>query len=117
MAESSPKVWEDIPPDGQDFVKKYVEAYPERAMVKLQKDQKIKTEWNGKWWLSTVLQVDASLAQMYFHADHRTEWIYRGSSRLGPLYLELYKANARIQGHHAARNTQKIVGLRDVRIY
>lgn len=33
--------------------------------------------------------MDASLVKMYFHADKRTEWIYRGSTRLAPLYSEL----------------------------
>lgn len=64
-------------------------------MVKLQPDQMVKTEWKGKWWLAKVVQVDASLVQMHFNADNRTEWIYRGSTRLGPLYIEVLKANAR----------------------
>ncbi|KOC60821.1 Histone-lysine N-methyltransferase eggless [Habropoda laboriosa] len=105
VAESSPKVWEDIPNESRDFVKKYIETYPERPMVKLQTGQVVKTEWNGKWWIARVVQVDASLVQMHFDADGRTEWIYRGSARLGPLYLELLKANARQQGHHASVNT------------
>ncbi|XP_031841422.1 SET domain bifurcated histone lysine methyltransferase eggless isoform X2 [Nomia melanderi] len=105
VAESSSKVWEDIPNESREFVKKYIETYPERPMVKLQTGQVVKTEWNGKWWIARVVQVDASLVQMHFDADGRTEWIYRGSARLGPLYLELLKANARQQGHHASVNT------------
>lgn len=66
-------------------------------MVKLQPGQMVKTEWNGKWWLARVLQVDASLAQMHFDADRRSEWIYRGSTRLAPLFLEMRKANTRQQ--------------------
>lgn len=66
-------------------------------MVKLQPGQMVKTEWKGKWWLAKVIQVDASLVQMHFNADKRTEWIYRGSTRLGPLFLEVLKANARQQ--------------------
>ncbi|XP_076233694.1 SET domain bifurcated histone lysine methyltransferase eggless [Calliopsis andreniformis] len=105
VAEACNKVWEDIPNESRDFVKKYIESYPERPMVKLQTGQIVKTEWNGKWWIARVVQVDASLVQMHFDADGRTEWIYRGSARLGPLYLELLKANARQQGHHASVNT------------
>lgn len=78
-------------------MKKYLESYPERPMVKLQTGQVVKTEWKGKWWLARVVQVDASLVQMYFDADKRTEWIYRGSTRLGPLFLEILKANTRQQ--------------------
>ncbi|KAL2725053.1 histone-lysine N-methyltransferase eggless-like [Vespula squamosa] len=105
VSESSPRVWEDVATESRDFVRKYMETYPERPMVKLQNGQIVKTEWNGKWWVARVKKVDASLVQMHFDADQRTEWIYRGSARLGPLYLELLKANARQQGHHASLNT------------
>ncbi|XP_015115678.1 histone-lysine N-methyltransferase eggless [Diachasma alloeum] len=104
VSESSQRVWEDIPIESRDFVKKYIEGYPERPMVKLQPGQVVKTEWNGKWWVARVAQVDASLVQMSFDADNRTEWIYRGSTRLGPLYVELLKATARQQGHHMTVN-------------
>ncbi|KAK2580401.1 hypothetical protein KPH14_006152 [Odynerus spinipes] len=105
VADSSPRVWEDVASESRDFVRKYMETYPERPMVKLQKGQVVKTEWNGKWWIARVIQVDGSLVQMHFDADGRTEWIYRGSARLGPLYLELLKANARQHGHHTSLNT------------
>ncbi|XP_017890661.1 histone-lysine N-methyltransferase eggless [Ceratina calcarata] len=105
VAESASKVWEDIPTESREFVKKYIEMYPERPMVKLQRGQVVRTEWNGKWWIARVVQVDASLVQMHFDADGRTEWIYRGSARLGPLYVELLKANARQHGHHASVGT------------
>ncbi|XP_043284861.1 histone-lysine N-methyltransferase eggless [Venturia canescens] len=105
VCENSPRVWEDIPAESRDFVKKYLETYPERPMVKLLPGQVVKTEWNGKWWIARVIQVDGSLVQMHFDADDRTEWIYRGSARLGPLYLELLKANARQHGHHVSSNT------------
>ncbi len=36
-------------------------------------------------------EVDASLVKMYFDADQRVEWIYRGSTRLEPLYTELVR--------------------------
>lgn len=102
--ESSLRVWEDVPSESREFVKKYLESYPERPMVKLQRGQMVKTEWKGKWWLAKVIQVDGSLVQMHFEADGRTEWIYRGSTRLGPLFLELLKANAR-QQLQQSRNT------------
>ena len=60
-------------------------------MVRLQKGQVVKTEWNGKWWIARVQEVDASLVKMYFDSDRRTEWIYRGSTRLEPLYTELVR--------------------------
>ncbi|RUS84016.1 hypothetical protein EGW08_008238, partial [Elysia chlorotica] len=40
-------------------------------------------------WTSKVVETDASLVKMYFQADKRTEWIYRGSTRLEPLFKAL----------------------------
>lgn len=67
-------------------------AYPERPMVRLHKGQHFKTEWNGKWLASRVAKVDASLVEVEFLGDGRREWIYRGSTRLAPLYMELKAA-------------------------
>ncbi|KAI5636816.1 SET domain-containing protein [Phthorimaea operculella] len=92
VCEFSNLVWEEVHPFSREFVKEYLIAYPERPMVRLHTGQSLKTEWNGKWWLSRVIQVDASLVQVYFEQDKRTEWIYRGSTRLAPLYLELQAA-------------------------
>ncbi|KAL4224511.1 hypothetical protein ACF0H5_015212 [Mactra antiquata] len=97
----SKNVWEDIHPDSKDFIRDYLAQYPERPMVRLYKGQTVKTEWNGKWWTAKVQEVDASLALMYFPADARSEWIYRGSTRLEPLYTALANAEAN-------RNTGKV---------
>jgi hypothetical protein len=40
-------------------------------------------------WTARVDETDASLVKMYFDADQRVEWIYRGSTRLEPLFTEL----------------------------
>ncbi|XP_074660215.1 histone-lysine N-methyltransferase SETDB1-like isoform X2 [Tubulanus polymorphus] len=90
----SENVWEDIHPDSQEFIKSYLLSYPERPMVRLQVGQYIKTEWNGEWWKARVQELDASLVKMFFDADQRIEWIYRGSTRLEPLYTELANAEA-----------------------
>lgn len=104
VVESSGNVWDDIHKDSRLFIKKYLEAYPERPMVKLQPGQVVKTEWSGKWWTASVVKVDGSLVQMYFESDCRTEWIYRGSTRLGPLFLEMQAAtNRQEKGQHIRR--------------
>ncbi|GBP42982.1 Histone-lysine N-methyltransferase eggless [Eumeta japonica] len=95
VCESSARVWEDVHPDSREFMRKYLLAYPERPMVRLHAGQSLKTEWNGKWWISRVVSVDASLVHVYFEADNRSEWIYRGSTRLAPLFLELQAAERR----------------------
>jgi hypothetical protein len=47
VCESSRNVWDDIHPDSREFIRNYLEQYPERPMVKLQQGQIVKTEWNG----------------------------------------------------------------------
>lgn len=42
--------------------------------------------------------MDASLVKVHFDADKRTEWIYRGSTRLGPMFQELAAAKERQSG-------------------
>ena len=49
VCESSRHVWEDIHPDSREFIRKYLDQYPERPMVKLQQGQIVKTEWNGNF--------------------------------------------------------------------
>lgn len=46
----------------------------------------IKTEWEGTWWKSRVEEVDGSLVRILFLDDKRCEWIYRGSTRLEPMF-------------------------------
>ncbi|XP_014674200.1 PREDICTED: histone-lysine N-methyltransferase SETDB1-like [Priapulus caudatus] len=95
---TSRNVWDDVYVDSRDFIRDYLQQYPERPMVRLTKGQSIKVEWNASWWSAKVIEVNASLVKMYFEADKRTEWIYRGSTRLEPLYRELMNANRTQQG-------------------
>lgn len=52
------------------------------------KNQRIITEFKGKWQAAKVLEVDASLVRVYFQDAKKTEWIYRGSTRLAPLFKQ-----------------------------
>ncbi|XP_073965204.1 uncharacterized protein [Choristoneura fumiferana] len=92
VCECAPLVWDEVHPFSRQFVREYLCSYPERPMVRVHAGQSIRTEYNGKWWDSKVLQVDASLVQVHFDKENRTEWIYRGSTRLAPLYWELQAA-------------------------
>lgn len=87
ICDVSDVVWEDIPIDSRGYIQEYLSEYPERPMVKLSKGQVVRTERNGKWWPAKVLEVDGSLVLMYFENDARKEWIYRGSRRLGKLFI------------------------------
>ncbi|XP_054035554.1 histone-lysine N-methyltransferase SETDB1 [Dryobates pubescens] len=95
------KAWEDIEDVScRDFIEEYITAYPNRPMVLLKAGQLIKTEWEGTWWKSRVEEVDGSLVKILFMVgelppppaasplqdDKRCEWIYRGSTRLEPMF-------------------------------
>ncbi|XP_026140399.1 histone-lysine N-methyltransferase SETDB1-B isoform X2 [Carassius auratus] len=90
------KTWEDIEDAScRDFIEEYVTSYPNRPMVLLKPGQIIKTEWEGTWWKSRVEEVDGSLVKMLFMDDKRSEWIYRGSTRLEPMFnLKMNTANS-----------------------
>ncbi|XP_050678224.1 histone-lysine N-methyltransferase eggless isoform X2 [Leptidea sinapis] len=93
VCQCSSLVWEEMHQLSREFVKQYLMAYPERPMVRLHAGQVLETEWDGKWWTSRVVKVDASLVQIRFANDKgRLEWIYRGSTRLAPLFRELQAA-------------------------
>ncbi|XP_049838962.1 uncharacterized protein LOC126284229 isoform X1 [Schistocerca gregaria] len=87
VVESSQNVWEDVHIEIREFVQNYLEKYPEKALLKVQEGQDVRTEWNRRWYNAKVLEVDASLAQMSFppYGKH-VEWIYRGSARFYPLF-------------------------------
>ncbi|XP_075897044.1 histone-lysine N-methyltransferase SETDB1-B [Nelusetta ayraudi] len=89
------RTWEDIEDIScRDFIEEYITAYPSRPMVLLKVGQIIKTEWEGTWWRSRVEEVDGSLVRILFLDDKRSEWIYRGSTRLEPMFnLKLTTAN------------------------
>lgn len=93
----SPNVWEDIYPDAAEFIKSYLEQYKtQRPMVQVKRGQRMITEFNSEWTHARVHDIDGSLVHMYFENAKRSEWIYRGSTRLGPLFKD-----RQIQKHSA----------------
>jgi len=48
VCESSDQVWADVHQDSQEFIKTYIQKYPERPMVRLSKGTVLSTEWSGK---------------------------------------------------------------------
>ncbi|XP_045489850.1 histone-lysine N-methyltransferase eggless [Pieris rapae] len=85
VCEYSTQVWEEVHPFSRLFVKA---------------NETIKTEWKDKWWPSKVVKVDASLVLVQFlmgESKARLEWIYRGSTRLEPLYREIQAAGRQRQ--------------------
>ena len=47
VVEASACPWDDVSSDSREFIKEYLQMYPERPMVRLQKHNFVKTEWNG----------------------------------------------------------------------
>ncbi|CAI6365247.1 unnamed protein product [Macrosiphum euphorbiae] len=80
----SPSVNDDVPENIQEFVKEYLQKYPERRMVKFNKIQVVRTELHNLWCLARVKNLDASSVQLKFIdiVGEHTEWMYRGSNRL-----------------------------------
>ncbi|XP_073245234.1 histone-lysine N-methyltransferase SETDB1-like isoform X3 [Porites lutea] len=83
------KAWDDVAEHSKEFIQEYLEEFPNRPMVKLKVSQWVKTEWRGQWLKAKVMQLDCSLVKMLFQIDNRSEWLYRGSTRLEPLYSAL----------------------------
>ncbi|XP_043220666.1 histone-lysine N-methyltransferase eggless-like isoform X1 [Amphibalanus amphitrite] len=102
---------DDVHPECRQFVAKYLAQFPERPMVKLQPGQLVKTEYNGKWLPARVSEVDASLVLMVFESERHSEWIYRGSTRLAPMYAELVPVQPRKLGTGARRNIINTINL------
>lgn len=57
----------------------------------------------GNWLRGQVMEVDGSLANIFFPTRERQEWIYRGSSRLRLLFNEFQAAKYRKQTGHRGR--------------
>ncbi|KAK8766690.1 hypothetical protein V5799_006530 [Amblyomma americanum] len=111
MCGASKNVWEDMFQDIRGFVRDYLEKYPEQPMLWLRKGQVVKTEWMGDWCMARVVTVDSSMVKMLFEVDKHTEWIYRGSTRLSPLYslLKLSVKNKATTGDLTYGKEQMIV--------
>ncbi|XP_048881567.1 histone-lysine N-methyltransferase SETDB1-B-like [Brienomyrus brachyistius] len=108
------KTWEDIEDAScRDFIEEYITAYPNRPMVLLKAGQVIKTEWEGTWWKSRVEEVDGSLVKILFLDDKRSEWIYRGSTRLEPMFnLKVNCANTQEKRQGGQQRTRPNMAIR-----
>ncbi|CAL8106758.1 unnamed protein product [Calicophoron daubneyi] len=102
ICSQSKENWKQASEGSQDFIKRYLAQYPQRPMVRLKPGQLIETELDGDWIKATVVKVDASLALLHFSSSH-SEWIYRGSTRLEPLYSETHPDSNRMRGSRNQR--------------
>ncbi|XP_050520332.1 histone-lysine N-methyltransferase eggless-like [Daktulosphaira vitifoliae] len=104
VCRQSEDVSNDVHENIKEFIKIYLDKYPNRAMVKFNKKQRVRTELDNKWWLAKVIDLDASLVKLKFldlNYKHE-EWMYRGSNRLAPIHSQIgrnkhrYKALANV---------------------
>ena len=58
-----------------------------------------------------MAEVDASLVKMIFESEKHCEWIYRGSTRLAPMYAELVPVQPRKLGTGARRNIMNAMNV------
>ncbi|KAJ8024057.1 Histone-lysine N-methyltransferase SETDB1 [Holothuria leucospilota] len=84
--QNSKNVWDDVEELMSEFVKDYLEQYPFRPLVRVVSGSEVKTEFQGKWLRARVVEVDSSLVLMQYTNDLQKEWLYRGSTRLEPVY-------------------------------
>ena len=82
-------VWNDVPPSHQVFLNRYLTKYPENPMSRFAVGDKEKVEYEGKWWSTSIKDVDCSLVLVTYDKDGSSEWIFRGSERLGSIYSAL----------------------------
>lgn len=50
------------------------------------------------WVNARVVEIDCSLVHLVFLHDKHSEWLYRGSTRLYPMYIGLHRKGARTRG-------------------
>ncbi|RWS29762.1 histone-lysine N-methyltransferase: setb1-like protein [Leptotrombidium deliense] len=91
LIHADPKPWDEIEDvDYKNFIKRYCEEYPEKKMLRFQKGQKVKVRRKEKWTTHCIVEeVDCSLVKVYYEKSNETEWLYRGSIRLYPIYSQV----------------------------
>jgi len=94
---SSSEIWKDVDLNSREFIKSYLEKYPERQMVKLTNQHSVRAEHQCQWQTAKVLEVDSSLVKLYFNDFKHSEWIYRGSSRLFNIFEKQSKSEKGIR--------------------
>jgi len=113
IAQSKAKPWTDFDDSTCGFIKNYLTNYPERLMVKINSNEKIKVKIDQFWTVCRVLKVDLSIMKVSSVAGGKySEWIYRGSHRLWPIYHELFHQVKETSSHNKKRAVRKIIDSR-----
>ncbi|CAG7837328.1 unnamed protein product [Allacma fusca] len=86
------KIWSDVHPDNQKFVRHYVNAYPQNSLAKIRLSAITTVEWNGMWWTARVKEMDCSMVKLQIIANHIVVKVWKGSPRL----LSIFKENSKL---------------------
>jgi len=88
LVEQPANVWEDVEAGGRELIREYLRQYPGvPTLDSLSVGQQVKAEMDGKWWMTEVLELDCKLVLLRFDKkDNHSEWLFLGSTRLGPLF-------------------------------
>ncbi|XP_065890411.1 histone-lysine N-methyltransferase SETDB1-B-like isoform X3 [Dysidea avara] len=89
VCESGCNIWEEVAKHSREFIQRYLDSYPIRPMVRLKISEELFVEWRGKWMKAVVTQIDCSLVRVLFSETRMHEWLYRGSTRLEPIFIAL----------------------------
>uniref|UniRef100_A0A1I8H7U6 Histone-lysine N-methyltransferase n=1 Tax=Macrostomum lignano TaxID=282301 RepID=A0A1I8H7U6_9PLAT len=66
VLQQTPQNWREVAEDSQDFVRAYLDRFPNRTMLRLRPGLTIRVELRGEWLTAVVERVDASLVQVRF---------------------------------------------------
>ncbi|CAL8128527.1 unnamed protein product [Orchesella dallaii] len=75
-----------VHPGHFNFIQMYLKRYPQWPLVRLPLGGLVSAEWNEKWLVTRVLELDCSLAKLEFENYERIEWVYLGSGRIRTIH-------------------------------
>ncbi|CAL8104766.1 unnamed protein product [Orchesella dallaii] len=109
VAEASPEVWVDVHNNSRDFIRDYVKKYPNRHMIRPAVGSTLNVELNGSWIQAMIVEVDSSLMKVKYLKSNpegvEYEWVYRGSTRIGPLFMKMKQMESKSVCTVARRHT------------
>lgn len=83
--------WQNVHSNARRFAQYYLEHYFSSGvpMASVSVGTPINVELNGKWLPSHVVDVDHSIIKVQFNSTGRTEWLFKGSPRLEPIWRSM----------------------------
>ncbi|VVC43929.1 Methyl-CpG DNA binding,SET domain,Pre-SET domain,DNA-binding domain [Cinara cedri] len=86
IANKSINVLNEVHDNFKEFLRSYLGKYPKREMVSLSNNHLIRAKFNQQWMVAKTIEVDASIVKLFFMDVNKSEWLYRGSSRIWSIF-------------------------------